>query len=656
MANYITIITPIVASNTERCRQYLRDNAEPESGMRCRPDFRFDLIPNLHFASFVILQATDDFEPSLVFEATFDGPKADFISDLLRVAGDGMHGLYRHCVGYPPSGRTTPELAKEYFTGHDAGAHTYFSGNRGRTVAEIKNESAIRSSIVSYFSKLHGSGDFAPRLDGLFSRLRGFVAETSGTRWAEQPAPVPWEVRFRREIAVAAVLAALALACLLGAACDWLAVAQGHPPLSETLAAAAAEVTRFASRFSTGLPPEWFLPAGLAVIWLLLRGIELFFSNWSRQPRDQFFITRVPLHIAVMLRYGVLAFLIGAVLLALIPNMGTLLVMAGLSTWLVHLIHFLALVVLIVVLAGLLNLATTLKASVELKKFTGPRENWRRLLLDLVRFAMLIVAACGAFIISLYVPSIIDGKLVGQLIEAAMLIVAYGLIGAFALYAFGILFLLVAYGRERMDKKQYEDPVALVARSAENAKKYAREEGGNNRFQNHLASVTRVKPGFVYGVALRGTLFLINLLSRFWFNLGTLGDIPTILSARWVLIDGGRRLLFLDNYGGAWNSYLNEFIDMAAVKGLNAIWTNTFVEGPGGARFSFPATRFYFWQGAQAEQPFKAYVRESQVATIVWYSAYPSLSVVNINTSTAIRQSLSRPLAPSEVDAVIQGL
>jgi hypothetical protein len=95
---------------------------------------------------------------------------------------------------------------------------------------------------------------------------------------------------------------------------------------------------------------------------------------------------------------------------------------------------------------------------------------------------------------------------------------------------------------------------------------------------------------------------------------------------------------------------------MAGVKGLNAIWTNTFVEGAGGARCSFPATEFYFWKGAQAELPFKAYVRESQIETIAWYSAYPSLSVVNINTSTATRQSLSSPLAPSEIDAVIQNL
>ncbi|WP_436441436.1 hypothetical protein, partial [Enterococcus faecium] len=79
----------------------------------------------------------------------------------------------------------------------------------------------------------------------------------------------------------------------------------------------------------------------------------------------------------------------------------------------------------------------------------------------------------------------------------------------------------------------------------------------------------------------------------FWFNRGELGGIPTILSARWVMIDGGKRLLFLDNYGGAWESYLNEFIDLAAVKGLNAIWSNTFVTAEGKS-YGFPAAKFLF--------------------------------------------------------------
>jgi hypothetical protein len=156
--------------------------------------------------------------------------------------------------------------------------------------------------------------------------------------------------------------------------------------------------------------------------------------------------------------------------------------------------------------------------------------------------------------------------------------------------------------------------------------------------------------------ALRATLFTVNLLSRFWFNRGVLAGIPTILSARWVLIDGGRRLLFLDNYCGSWNSYLNEFIDMGAVKGLNAIWSNTFVKTADCNQYAYPETRYYFWQGAQDEPAFKTYVRQSQIETIVWYGAYPDLSIANINMNTELRQSLFAQLSTCDLDRIINRL
>jgi len=662
MPNCITIITPIKLSSIERCRQYLRDNAEPQAGMQCKPKFGFDRIPSLHFASFVILDAAADFEPSLVFEATFDGSKADFVSDLLQVAGNGMYELYQHCVGYPAAALTTPELAKEYLIDHDAGTDIYFSGSPGRTVGEIKGESRIRSRIVSYFSRLQVGDNFAPRLNGLFSGAQAFIAKRASRRWAEQQAPVPWEVRFRRAAPFAAIFAAVILACLTGvvlaALYDWWAAAHGHWSHSTWIAAffeCVDSITRRAFGSVITLPPELFLAIGLAVLWGLLRLWELSLVSWSKHPREQFFKRRAPLHFARIVRYGVLVFFIGATVLALIPGMGKL---TGSWNFPLLIWHLFVFGLLVCVLAVLQYMAATLKISVEVKKLDGRKENWRRLLLDFIRFVMGIAVACVVLLASRYVPPIVTEETGRRVVHWFMMAAAYVLIGALALYLLGVLLLVIVRGRELLDERKFADPAALEARAVVNAKKYEREEGGNNRFQNHLASLTRVKPGLVRAVALRATLFVINLLSRFWFNVGTLGNIPTILSARWVLIDGGRRLLFLDNYGGAWDSYLNEFIDMEAVKGLNAIWTNTFVEVEGrqGGRYSFPETRFFFWKGAQAEQPFKAYVRESQIETIVWYSAYPTLSVVNINNSTAIRQSLAKPLTPYEIDGVVQNL
>ena len=148
---------------------------------------------------------------------------------------------------------------------------------------------------------------------------------------------------------------------------------------------------------------------------------------------------------------------------------------------------------------------------------------------------------------------------------------------------------------------------------------------GINPYQNHLASVTHVKPGLMRRWLLLTSLRVVNLLARLWFNRGDLAGIPTILSARWVMIDDGRRLLF-SQLRRAWESYLNQFIDLSAVIGLNSISTNTFITvGPEQEPFGFPETKFLLWRGAQAEKPFKAYVRQSQVETIVWYSAYPTL-------------------------------
>ena len=140
--NYATIITPIVPARVDALRRYLRDHVEPRFGgasnlVQCQPLFRFDRINGLHFCSFVVLEGDADFGPCLVFETTFDGPRADFLRDLWHVAPEGMHAVYGNCVGYPQSGLDVPELLEEYLSRHDVGAQTFFSGCPGRSVAQI---------------------------------------------------------------------------------------------------------------------------------------------------------------------------------------------------------------------------------------------------------------------------------------------------------------------------------------------------------------------------------------------------------------------------------------------------------------------------------------------------------------------------------------
>ncbi len=82
--------------------------------------------------------------------------------------------------------------------------------------------------------------------------------------------------------------------------------------------------------------------------------------------------------------------------------------------------------------------------------------------------------------------------------------------------------------------------------------------------QNHMASITIVKPGWLRRTALWSVLWAVNLLARARATHGELSGIPSIHFAHWSMIDNGRRLLFLSNFDGSWENYLDDFIDKAA--------------------------------------------------------------------------------------------
>jgi len=164
--------------------------------------------------------------------------------------------------------------------------------------------------------------------------------------------------------------------------------------------------------------------------------------------------------------------------------------------------------------------------------------------------------------------------------------------------------------------------------------------------QNQMSSVTTVKAGRLRRWTLYTVLWAIDVVGRYVYTGGRLGSISSIHFARWVAIDKGQRLIFFSNFDGSWENYLGDFIDKAA-SGLTAVWSNT---------VGFPKTRFLVGAGARDEKRFKAYARNSQVLTQVWYSAYPDLTVQNINNNSAIRAGLFGEQTPAETRAWLRRL
>lgn len=154
--------------------------------------------------------------------------------------------------------------------------------------------------------------------------------------------------------------------------------------------------------------------------------------------------------------------------------------------------------------------------------------------------------------------------------------------------------------------------------------------------QNQFSAIGYVQAGLFRKVLLRGGLFALQLIATHLFNRGKLVDVDTIHFARWVGINDWRRLYFFSNFDGSAESYQNDFIERIAF-GLNLVFSNG---------WGWPRNRYLLFGGASDEQAFKAYYRDHQIETSVWYRApaYKNFTAVNLTNNAAIRAGLSKDM------------
>jgi len=158
--------------------------------------------------------------------------------------------------------------------------------------------------------------------------------------------------------------------------------------------------------------------------------------------------------------------------------------------------------------------------------------------------------------------------------------------------------------------------------------------------QNQLTAVTFLGTSPLRRWLQRLVLWGIDLRAAYWNTQGLLHGVPSIHFAHWLVFDRGRRLLFVSNYDGSWASYLDDFVQHAA-KPLTAIWSHC---------SGFPRTRLLVFGGATDGPRFKRYARAHQVAPELWYSAYPTLSVQDIQRNTEVADGLRASLVdPAEL-------
>ena len=179
---------------------------------------------------------------------------------------------------------------------------------------------------------------------------------------------------------------------------------------------------------------------------------------------------------------------------------------------------------------------------------------------------------------------------------------------------------------ERADKPDDQDPPIEAVRAA------AERENLPGYAQNHFMAVTLLKPGWFRKLTLALSLWGIRQLVTHAYRPGFVLDMGTIHYAKWFRLPKTDKLIFLSNFDGSWESYLEDFI-MKAHPGQTAAWSN----GVG-----FPKTRFLIYDGASDGDRFKRWVRRQQVPTQFWYSHFPDLTTDQIRNNAIIHQGLAR--------------
>ena len=142
-------------------------------------------------------------------------------------------------------------------------------------------------------------------------------------------------------------------------------------------------------------------------------------------------------------------------------------------------------------------------------------------------------------------------------------------------------------------------------------------------------------------------LWLTDYGARHVYTTGHLARIRTIHFARWVLLDGGRTAFFASNYDGSHQAYMDDFINKVWW-GLNIVFSNG---------LGYPRTRWLFLDGARNELRFKDTNRRHQIATQVWYKAYPGLTAVDLARNTRVRHAFQQAaMTDDEIRAWLKDL
>jgi len=213
------VVAPIRPGREAELRRLLAGmNRAPGQADPDNPLVPFRALHTLHFARFVVLDdaTIGDIAAygvpvptsplALAFLGDCDGDRDEFLRDLVKRAERGLRRIFLHCEGFTES----TDLAR-WMDEHEHGPAAFYVNWRGRTMRQVREESALATAIATCLREDHALSRRQPR--DIHTTLRRHVeTEVAAGRLRLTPEPpTPW----RWWIAHIANLLALPIVALL---------------------------------------------------------------------------------------------------------------------------------------------------------------------------------------------------------------------------------------------------------------------------------------------------------------------------------------------------------------------------------------------------------------------------------------------------------
>jgi hypothetical protein len=184
----LTIVAPVRDGAEHDVESLLRSMGD---GVANGSVIDFGALDGVHFARLMMVPADTGagFPASLILLSDFDGPVDAQLDGLVKTAGAGIDRIFGQCTGYP-QGEPDEHARRDFLRRHVVREAARYVNTSGRTVEQIRQESALRDAIDGFLDDPDRSFD-GDDPEAVRRAVRELVEKDPQLAWALHAAERP---------------------------------------------------------------------------------------------------------------------------------------------------------------------------------------------------------------------------------------------------------------------------------------------------------------------------------------------------------------------------------------------------------------------------------------------------------------------------------